>query len=129
MLCRGEVAIAGRKVDVDKVKGREVQGGQACVEHKVSSCYPCGGYEGWDERGKAPPRAATRTECMNRQISREENFILGMGAQEGLLCAYDRWCTRETAQIEEFVIIQAVCITADQGESDSGARCCRGSWY
>ena len=66
---------------------------------------------------------------MNRQVSRKEDFILGVGVQEGLLCAYDRWYTRETVQIVEFVIIQLVCIMADQGESDSGARHCRGSWY
>ena len=32
-------------------------------------------------------------------------------------------------QLVEFVIIQAVCIAADQGESDSGERHFRGIWY
>ena len=66
---------------------------------------------------------------MNGQASREVDFIIGMGVQEGLLYAYDRWYTRETVEIVEFVIIKAVCITADQGERDSGARCCRGRWW
>ena len=65
---------------------------------------------------------------MNRHVSREGDFTIGMGAQEGLLYAYDRWCTGETAQIVEFVFIKVVCITADQGESDSGVRHCRGNW-
>ena len=67
-------------------------------------------------------------ECMNRQVSIGVDFILGVEVQEGLLCIYDRWCTGETSQIVEFIIIKTVCITADQGESDSGARYCRGIW-
>ena len=41
---------------------------------------------------------------------------------------YDRWCTGETAQIVEFVSIKVVCIRAEQGESDSRVRRCRGNW-
>ena len=57
------------------------------MEHKIGSYYLCGRYRQCNKYGKASPRAAARAECMNRHVSKEGDFIIGMGAQEGLLYA------------------------------------------
>ena len=61
LLCRREVAVARKEIDVDEVKGCEVWEGEASVVHKLCRFLPfCrDGY--WEEGGKATIRVVTRT--------------------------------------------------------------------
>ena len=53
---------------------------------------------------------------------------MGVGAQKGLLHAYNGWCSGESVQVIYFVIIKAICIIANKGKNDSRARHCRDSY-
>ena len=65
LLCKREVAVARREIDVDEVNGCEVWESEAGVEHEVCTFHPfcCYGY--WEECGKAINRAATKTKGMD----------------------------------------------------------------
>ena len=65
LLCRREVAVARREIDVDEVKGCKVWENEAGMEHKVYTFHLFGYYGCWEEYGKAITRAATRTEGMD----------------------------------------------------------------
>ena len=45
---------------------------------------------------------------------------MGVGMWEGLLSAYDRWCSGEVTKGVEFTVIKTVGVTANQGEGGSG---------
>ena len=65
---------------------------------------------------------------MNRLAYSKGDFTMGVGAQEGLLHAYNGWCSGETIQVMYFVIIKAIYIIANKDKNDSRARHCRDSY-
>ena len=45
---------------------------------------------------------------------------MGVGMYEGLLSAYNRWCSGKVTKGWEFVIVKIVGVTANRGEGGSG---------
>ena len=120
LLCRIEAAVARREIDVDKVKGCEVWEGEAGVEHEIYMFQPLVEVDVGRNVARSPPEQLLEQKAWIGRYPGRETLAWVWGCRKVVLSAYDRWCSVKVTKGEEFVVVKAVGVRANQGEGSSG---------